>query len=354
MKSIIKHTAIACATLLSMNVSNAQVLIQPDGGVKIGSAPKTTIVGSPSWQLPSQGLEVSIGNILFHTSKGKFGVSDFTDVVTTTSPGGIVTNRTVNATALTGSNLSVGTSSQYAFRVYTSEVISTSSQKVLSDRRYKENITDLEDASAKVLQLRPVTFDVKTPENYAGDTMALKGKVGFIAQEVQELFPGLVGYLPEVDQYVLDYTSFIPYLTQAIQLQAQQIEEQEERIADLEEMVQLLLDNQPEVQKQAPRSPSLGNEGSEERMPQAKLYQNVPNPFSGNTEIRYELPDNVRSARIEFHAATGQVVKNEVLPATPGAGSVSFESGDFVSGIHTYSLIVDNQLVATKRMVVSE
>ena len=205
-----------------------------------------------------------------------------------------------------------------------------------------------------MLQLRPVTFDVKTPENYAGDTMALKGKVGFIAQEVQELFPGLVGYLPEVDQYVLDYTSFIPYLTQAIQLQAQQIEEQEERIADLEEMVQLLLDNQPEVQKQAPRSPSLGNEGSEERMPQAKLYQNVPNPFSGNTEIRYELPDNVRSARIEFHAATGQVVKNEVLPATPGAGSVSFESGDFVSGFHTYSLVVDNQLVATKRMVVSE
>lgn len=355
MKSIIKHSLLACmAVVFLASTAHAQILIQTDGGVKIGSAPNSSfVIGNPSWQLSSQGLEVSIGDILFHTSKGKLRIDDFTTSKTIFS-GSVSMTQTVNATAVTGQNLTFGTSSDYAFRVYADEIISTSSQKILSDRRYKENIEDLEDASAKVMQLRPVTFDFKKPENYTGDSLSLKGKVGFIAQEVQELFPNLVGYLPDADQYVLDYTSFIPYLTQTIQLQALQLEEQEERIADLEEMVRMLMENQSEVPARAPQAPGTGNEKGEGAMPQAKLYQNVPNPFAGTTEIRYELPEGVRSASIEVYEATGRMVKSRDLPATPGASSVSFENGEFGSGMYTYTLMVDNRQVDTKRMVVSE
>ncbi len=347
---------LALGMAMVMTTTNAQILVNTDGGVKIGTPQVSSLPSpiDPSWQLSSKGLEVSVGDILFHTSKGNLQIDDFSTTTMSSGGGGITIGKNVNATAITGFNLCVGTSSDYAFRIYTDEIISTSSQKVLSDRRYKENIEDLGNVSGKVLQLRPVTFDFKTPENYTGDTTMLKGKVGFIAQEVQELFPNLVGYLPDADQYILDYTSLIPYLTQTIQLQAQQLAAQEERIADLEETIGVLLENLPTAQTRAPQAPSVGNERGNESIPQARLHQNTPNPFSGTTEIRYELPENVHSARIEVHAATGQLVKSQELPAEPGTGSVSFGSSDFATGIHTYSLIVDNQLVATKRMVVSE
>ena len=343
MKVLKNRIVLATALSLVTFSLNAQILVQEDGGVRIGTphVPSSGItIGTPTWQLSTKGLEVSVGDILFHTANGNLRFVDFRTMVGTSS-GGIAGQTYVNATAITGSNLSIGMSSQYAFRVYANEIYSSSSQKVISDRRYKDNIVDLEDATAKVLQLRPVSFDLKTPENYAGDTMALKGKVGFIAQEVQELFPNLVGYLPDADQYVLDYTSFIPYLTQSIQRQAQQIEE-------------MLLTSLSDVQTRAPQVPVTGSEGANLAISHAKLYQNIPNPFSGTTEIRYELPEDVRSASIEIHTAAGQKVESRVLPLKPGAGTVFFESRDFATGTHVYSLIVDGQLVSTKRMVVSE
>lgn len=356
MKVLKNRIVLATALSLVTFSLNAQILVQEDGGVRIGTphVPSSGItIGTPTWQLSTKGLEVSVGDILFHTANGNLRFVDFRTMVGTSS-GGIAGQTYVNATAITGSNLSIGMSSQYAFRVYANEIYSSSSQKVISDRRYKDNIVDLEDATAKVLQLRPVSFDLKTPENYAGDTMALKGKVGFIAQEVQELFPNLVGYLPDADQYVLDYTSFIPYLTQSIQRQAQQIEEQEERIAELEMTVEMLLTSLSDVQTRAPQVPVTGSEGANLAISHAKLYQNIPNPFSGTTEIRYELPEDVRSASVEIHTAAGQKVESRVLPLKPGAGTVFFESRDFATGTHVYSLIVDGQLVSTKRMVVSE
>jgi hypothetical protein len=53
-----------------------------------------------------------------------------------------------------------------------------------SDERLKENIEDLPSQLANIFALRPVEFDYK---NGAGH------QIGFIAQEVQEIYPDLVG-----------------------------------------------------------------------------------------------------------------------------------------------------------------
>ena len=53
-----------------------------------------------------------------------------------------------------------------------------------SDARLKENITDLDSQLANLLSLRPVEFDYKDGSGH---------QVGFIAQEVQQIYPDLVG-----------------------------------------------------------------------------------------------------------------------------------------------------------------
>jgi hypothetical protein len=56
-----------------------------------------------------------------------------------------------------------------------------------SDKRLKENIVDLPSQLSNIMALRPVEFDFKGYENGEGH------QLGFIAQEVQEIYPDLVG-----------------------------------------------------------------------------------------------------------------------------------------------------------------
>jgi hypothetical protein len=56
---------------------------------------------------------------------------------------------------------------------------------VVSSRRFKENIEDMGLASSDILKLRPVTF------TYIGDKSA-RAQPGLIAEEVEEVMPGLV------------------------------------------------------------------------------------------------------------------------------------------------------------------
>jgi hypothetical protein len=56
-----------------------------------------------------------------------------------------------------------------------------------SDRRLKENIVDLPSQLSNIMALRPVEFDFKGYENGEGH------QIGFIAQEVQEIYPDSVG-----------------------------------------------------------------------------------------------------------------------------------------------------------------
>lgn len=87
-----------------------------------------------------------------------------------------------------------------------------------SSRKLKENIKPLPDFM-KVLELNPVKFDFK--DHSCGTDVA-----GFIAEEVQEVLPGLVKMQNGI--LCLDYIQIIPYLLKVIQ-------HQEERIKKLEE-----------------------------------------------------------------------------------------------------------------------
>ncbi|MDC8003506.1 tail fiber domain-containing protein [Aureisphaera galaxeae] len=113
-----------------------------------------------------------------------------------------------------------------------------------SDRRLKTNIASLENATEKIMSLRPVTYlwDSKKHPSFGGDT---RKQIGFIAQEMEEVFPELINkssvVLPDENGNhteekfdAVSYDGLIPVLTKALQEQQKLIEELTARIEALE------------------------------------------------------------------------------------------------------------------------
>lgn len=86
----------------------------------------------------------------------------------------------------------------------------------ISDKRYKKDISTIDDnAINKIISLRPVRYLMKE------DTANSKMHIGFISQEVEQIFPELVA--TDKDVKMMNYTGLIPILTKGIQEQQQQI-----------------------------------------------------------------------------------------------------------------------------------
>lgn len=101
-----------------------------------------------------------------------------------------------------------------------------------SDYRLKQNIQKIQSPLHKILSIRGIQYD------YAEDLFKVdnpkvrgllidksKNKIGFLAQEIKEVFPQLVFQDPESDEYSVDYVSLIPVLVEAMKEQQAQIEE---------------------------------------------------------------------------------------------------------------------------------
>lgn len=222
-----------------------------------------------------------------------------------------------------------------------------------SDARLKENILDLKNATSSLLNLRPVSFDFKPTEN--ADTVKLKNKVGFLAQEVQQILPHLVDYMEEVDVYTLDYISMIPYLVKGFQEEHAANERLRQQLEDMQETIDLLWDklNEKENLTSAPKN-SKKSASANETNNAGTLSQNMPNPFSENTTIAYTLPVKAKASSLNIYSSTGNLVQTYVLPTGVQKGTITVEGHTLTPGLYTYSLIVGGRVLDSKRMVVTE
>jgi hypothetical protein len=129
-----------------------------------------------------------------------------------------------------------------------------------SDKRWKKNIKNLSEDQVldKIMKLRPTKYEWEA-EKYPGMSFnPEKTSYGFIAQEMDEIFPDLVEnnkYIPDPTQahenraksknvtgfYMVDYVGMIPVLTQAIQEQQLMITEQNDKIEKQNKQIELLL-----------------------------------------------------------------------------------------------------------------
>jgi hypothetical protein len=118
---------------------------------------------------------------------------------------------------------------------------------ISSSREAKNNIADMRDASAALMQLRPVTFHYKADHDAAGPRL----QYGLIAEEVAEVYPGMVATKDGKAETVM-YQYLAPMLLNEYQKQQRLIEAQaremsslraryESEIAELKRAVEVLM-----------------------------------------------------------------------------------------------------------------
>ena len=96
-----------------------------------------------------------------------------------------------------------------------------------SDRSLKENIADLPSQLANIMALRPVEFDFIASEGGGH-------QIGFIAQEVEEIYPDLVGENDDGIKMLAGFDKTTARLVKALQEAIAKIETLETKVAALE------------------------------------------------------------------------------------------------------------------------
>lgn len=83
------------------------------------------------------------------------------------------------------------------------------------------------------------------------------------------------------------------------------------------------------------------------------LMQNRPNPFDESTFISVYVTDASahKSAVIEIRDLSGNLVRSLPIELNEGTNDVLYEHGYGATGTYLYSLIVDGQIINTKRMI---
>ena len=80
------------------------------------------------------------------------------------------------------------------------------------------------------------------------------------------------------------------------------------------------------------------------------LYQNVPNPFSNSTDIKFYVEDE-SEATVTVYNTLGAIVSQQKLTTVVGENKVTIKASDLASGTYIYSLKYKNA-VTTKRMLI--
>jgi len=212
-----------------------------------------------------------------------------------------------------------------------------------SDKKLKKNINEINNALESLWQLQPKTYEfIKTNKK----VLPRGQQYGFIAQELEEVFPELIknvkkpvfdkeGNITEFFEYKsVNYIPLIAVLTASIQELSKEVEDLKATNNSY------LVYSDRLTSEEQKRLESLAY----------KLEQNYPNPFSGKSVIEYSLPDNEKDASIMVFDLNGGLIKTFNLKEK--SGQIIISSEDFKSGMYLYSLVVRNDEIMTKKMIV--
>lgn len=226
----------------------------------------------------------------------------------------------------------------------------------VSDAQFKSNIQKISGALDKVKLLSPKIYNLNQ-NKFQGLNFGTAIEFGFVAQEIQKVFPELVkscispvnptnaeeapSTTSPFEYLAVNYSGLIPVLTAAIQEQQTIIEYQQSTIISQEEVIADLISRVGKLE-----SRSTINIAMEDRNT-AWIGQNSPNPFSGNTQIAYYIPEVSQSAEVKISDMFGKQIM--VIPiGTFGSGLININASNIPSGNYLYTLIVDEIPVDSK------
>ncbi len=228
------------------------------------------------------------------------------------------------------------------------------SWSTLSDGRFKRNLREDVAGLDFINSLRPVSYTVDNSavrkflgvpdslnSNQSEKEMPIR-QTGFVAQEVDKIvkksayaFSGVDAPKNDKDPYTIRYAEFVVPLVKAVQELSVKVDEQQQQITEL--LAQIA---EKEID---------GSKSKTELM----LFQNNPNPFSVDTEIKMTLPETTASARVIIYNLEGKQLK-EVSVKERGSASVKILANELNAGMYIYALIADGKVVDTKRMILTK
>jgi hypothetical protein len=219
-----------------------------------------------------------------------------------------------------------------------------------SDIRYKTNVQSISNALSEVEQLNGVYFNWNQAA-FPKKNFPSGQQVGFIAQEVNSIAPQVVTK-DDSGYYAVDYGRITPLLVNAIKQQQQTIDSLRNIMNSMHDCINRLCNSD---RSQKPGGDNSGNDTNETNVTlsnSALLYQNIPNPFSTGTKINYYLPTGTVGAMMVFYDMYGNKLKEVMLDKT-GAGTLNVTPDNLGNGMYSYSLIINGQVIDTKKMVLN-
>ena len=219
-----------------------------------------------------------------------------------------------------------------------------------SDARLKTNVESLNTSFGKLRDVNAVSYNFIPSSNpttdeavisYSADDAAPcednRTHFGFIAQEIQKIYPNLV-VEDEEGMLAIDYTGFIPLLVEAYKDLSSKVKEQEE-------LIDALLG-----QKAPSYMPASVNGVADAK---ASLKQNKPNPFNTTTTIECTVPESVASAFICVYDLQGKQVHRIDIRERGDVTNV-IDASYFAPGMYIYALIADGVEIDSKRMIITD
>jgi hypothetical protein len=190
------NTAVGTAALVSNTTGAGNVAVGFNAGAALTTGSGNIDIGNAG--MPGEGATIRIGTPGMQTTAFMAGIV------------GVTTSQNNAVQVLIDSSGNLGT--------------------VSSSRRYKEEIADMGEASARIQALRPVTFHYKKP--YADGQKPIQ--YGLIAEEVAAVFPELAVRNAEGQPETVKYQDLTPMLLNEVQkLRAEKVK-LEQRSAELE------------------------------------------------------------------------------------------------------------------------
>ncbi len=260
-----------------------------------------------------------------------------------------------------------------------------------SDGRFKENIKEDVKGLEFINLLKPITYTVNVQglnayyeknrrhdiaydkmKSFMNGSEVEASKIiynGFIAQDVEDAANKLSYNFSGVDKpktkdglYGLRYADFVVPLVKAVQELSTQNDSLKSIVAPLQATVTSLQQqlNQLKTMVLSMQQCSPCNAGTQSITnnyavitDEASLEQNIPNPFSSSTTIRYTLPQKYTSAAIIVTDKTGKKLKT-ISVSGNGKGTLNVDASTLSSGAYSYSLLIDGKLISTKQMVLAK
>ncbi len=220
---------------------------------------------------------------------------------------------------------------------------------LMSDSSTKKNIRKIENPLERINKIGGYSYNKKSflvnkgidsGKIFLGDTLLHEG---VMADEIEKIAPYMVKEMANGKKAV-DYVQLIPLLIESVKELDKEKTKQEEELALLKARFNKLGES---------IDTSGGNFKLKSQLPSSAylLYQNSPNPFNTETQIKYDLKSTYSSANIFIFDLMGTLKKSYKL--SDSNGSIIIKSSELNAGMYLYSLIVDGKEIDTKRMLLT-